>query len=580
MPPIANTNTDDEVSPGVSFSDASLQARSIAGSIGRIRYYSGESVIGSSKKGRIYLEKEKYLNDLSFEDAEKLHGWLDNPENICNSNIHKAYKDNGFIVLYSKNTLQNDNINIEDFKKGIKLGSYQLKNFRGESFNPISGALTLQYNSIRFPEIEFIVSGKPNVGDIPLKKMTNGILAYWGSYMSIAKPESIRSVLVSYVNDTQSEPFICGFNVDYTPEKSDVFNCISSAWRKSCVRLVEVLRQHERITQIRNRHTTVHSKKHFSKNKKGIYIDHNIPFSCEVECYGKDKKTVAIVSNKLGDEIGMSHDASLTSGIGFPIEIQTPILFGKRGEICVANLCNTLIEHDFKIDKTCGLHIHLDGSGLGLREPSINSGKKRPKELISMYLFYRLFDSIIISFLPSTRRNNRYCASMDSIAEYNGRGIRPETISNSFEDMKSIKSLKMFMMYWYKTSDESQLVDIIRSRYTPTRYYGANFHSLLKDNHFEVRYHSGTLNYEKILYWIDLHGKILSKCISGEINENWLKCIKESGMDIDGMTQSLYLILRLNNDEIEYFDDRRQKFKDVVSSEEILIDKTKKSSVA
>ena len=227
------------------------------------------------------------------------------------------------------------------------------------------------------------------------------------------------------------------------------------------------------------------------------------------------------------------------------------------------------------VDKTCGMHIHLDGGDM-IKKYSIKSGQERPDKMFSLYLFHRLFEDVIVSFLPSTRRLNRYCAQFKNGVEYDGRSLKFEGVKDSFNKIKKMKTLGDFALYWYKVRNMSEVHDAQYRRYTIYRYMGINFHSLIRDNHIEVRYHSGTINYEKILYWIDLHGCIFEACMNGDINEGVLTEILKNNQSLEQLTQTMFSLLQLNNDTKEYLLHRQSRFIGMEDTDEILIDKTKK----
>lgn len=315
------------------------------------------------------------------------------------------------------------------------------------------------------------------------------------------------------------------------------------------------------------------TKAHQEK-RKGSYVKHSIPFSCEIECYGKNEDVVAKLSKEIYSSIGMSRDGSLTSEIGYPIELQTPILSGRTGEVLIAETCTKLIENNFIVDKTCGMHIHLDGSTILPKH--VRDENKRPDAVINLYLFHRIFEQVIESFLPSTRRNNNYCAKFSDGIDWRGNVITHSSINDSFHELGDIPDYVEFVKWWYKTDNVDYASYHMHERYTASRYFGANFHSLLKDNHFEIRYHSGTKNYEKILYWVDLHGSIVQKCADGSITTDNLRNIFDSNFDLSKLTQAMFSLIDLHEDTIEYLYSRQKGFLDVKESDEILIAKTKK----
>ncbi len=336
----------------------------------------------------------------------------------------------------------------------------------------------------------------------------------------------------------------------------------------------------ERRNELQTRKPNTLTNTFFSKIK-GEYIDSTVPFAVELEMYGKDQSIVAQMSKAISKEWGVTKDGSLSSGIGYPIEIQSPILMGKKGEQSIIDTCDILNEMGFMVDNTCGMHLHMDGGTAFVRSPLIRQGKEKPVNLISLYLFHRLFEDVIVSFLPTTRRVNHYCSQFKNGAEYQGSAISFNTIDDSFKKMLSIKTLRDFELYWYKVGNDRDIDYCKNQRYTVSRYMGINFHSLLKDNHIEVRYHSGTKNYEKILYWADLHCKIIQLCASGVINQKMLTEIKNKKLNLDKLTKEMFNILGLKKDTVEYLMDRHEKFinADTKNCEEILIDKTKKVGV-
>lgn len=543
-----------------------------------IRVYPAISNLGafhSEERSSLLKRKEEYVKNITFQEAEKMHGWLRNDDNQINAiPITKKYTQNGFddkctlILLGGESSFRNEDVSFEQFVNELRIGHTIISIVPSDMYDE---------------ETYIIPYREGNNTDRLVMKETFVGKEYSKTLSFTLKPDSFYKVLIDpnmLPTKIMVKLFLDGNPYDQSVEieyhvAERALADFYRAWKFISNELRNTIFQ----TQTRNipsmRRVHEKSKKHISK-KRGLYISHDIPFSCEIECYGKDEKTVAVVAKKLGKEMGICRDRSLTTNTGYPIEIQTPILLGKRGEICIAQLCQTLIDNGFRIDKTCGLHIHLCGSKFNLRDGNVTHGLVRPDSLLNMYLFYRLFDPIIMSFLPSTRRNNRYCASMNTISEHNDRIVQADDIDNAFDIIGSMRSLEQFEMYWYKLPTPDHVRQEKGNRYTPSRYYGANFHSLLKDNHFEVRYHSGTLNYEKIMYWINLHGKIVEKCINGSINGEWLVAVKVSNLSKRRMTEELFNVLELNKDEREYFSERQDTFKHAKPTDEIMINKTKK----
>lgn len=312
----------------------------------------------------------------------------------------------------------------------------------------------------------------------------------------------------------------------------------------------------------------------FESDIKGDYVEHDVPFAIELEFYGKDKKAVAKMSHDIDDRWGLCRDGSLNSNIGYPVEIQSPILKGDAGELEVKETCEYLNKNDFSVDKTCGMHVHFSGD-------TFMTDASDPKKLISLYLFHRLFEPVIVSFLPSTRRNNNYCSQFAKGSSQRGSLYELGTVDDAFSRVVSMSTIADFEKYWYKVESDREVTHKKDERYTESRYMGVNFHSLLKDYHIEIRYHSGTLNYEKILHWVNLHGKIIELCANGSITIEKLFEIKNRGLSFNDLNTVFFEMLNLGVDTVEYLKERQATFAEAETREidEIVISKTKKLGV-
>jgi hypothetical protein len=101
-----------------------------------------------------------------------------------------------------------------------------------------------------------------------------------------------------------------------------------------------------------------------------------------------------------------------------------------------------------KVNKTCGLHVHLDAREYGYNFSQLNNNYSR---LVAV-------QSILYSMQPKSRQNNSYCKRSKT------RNIRRGS----------------------------------------ARYQGINAQSLWKYNTIEIRLHAGTTEYLKIVNWVDL----------------------------------------------------------------------------
>lgn len=149
------------------------------------------------------------------------------------------------------------------------------------------------------------------------------------------------------------------------------------------------------------------------------YDDHSDDRECECECTCSSEKglEIAIVAKS-------KHIAEI-----------------------VTKVCQALAEHDAYVNKTCGLHVHLDMRGEDVNRAFSSLVKSQ---------------NLLYGMVPMSRYNNTYC--------------KP----NKSRDMSTYGS----------------------------RYYGINPQSYSEHKTLEIRLHSGSINAEKINNWIKLLQKI------------------------------------------------------------------------
>lgn len=207
-------------------------------------------------------------------------------------------------------------------------------------------------------------------------------------------------------------------------------------------------------------------------------------YSCEIECYYPSNKILKEAISEIPKEIGICEDGSLDDN---GIEFNTPKLSGAKGKNLLQSFCETLNDKKFKVNNTCGLHIHLDGKDILETKGSIQK----------MMIFFMIYEDVIMSFLPASRRENTYCLPLSEFYHLN-------EIKNCFntEELEKV---------WYRQESKEYRDERKKDRHDRTRYAGINFHSLLAQGHLEIRYHSGTINYEKISNWIKLFILIMDK---------------------------------------------------------------------
>lgn len=193
-------------------------------------------------------------------------------------------------------------------------------------------------------------------------------------------------------------------------------------------------------------------------------------FGVEIEAYNCPMGTLAEALREEGIQVAVESynhntrnhwklvtDSSLTGGQTF--ELVSPVLEGQRGLQELKKVCWVLDACNVKVNSTCGLHIHFDAANFTLQTWK------------NIAISYKRIESVIDRFMPQSRRNNRYCRSLQTITE--------QSINNA----TSIEQLQS-------------------GAFQGTRYFKVNPQSYSRHKTIEFRQHSGSINFEKISNWI------------------------------------------------------------------------------
>ncbi len=264
-------------------------------------------------------------------------------------------------------------------------------------------------------------------------------------------------------------------------------------------------------------------------------------FSCEIEAMTHVGNWANVLYKLVPQEVGITEDGSLRNNdnlAGF--ELQTPKLAGAKGEELVRHMVTATKAVEPIINSLCGMHIHLDGAGV------VDSNRRKyPAELLQLWRTYIVFEDVIMSFLPFSRRRNDYCRPMSEAFKVN--------------DLDIIDSLAEAERFWYKERTYSGIQNAKGSQYHASRYFGANFHSLLANGHFEVRFHSGTLQAKKILEWANLHALIMDACADKAMDVAFFR-EAQATYRLNDKTNLLFDKIGLAESSRQYFRSRQKKF--------------------
>lgn len=141
-------------------------------------------------------------------------------------------------------------------------------------------------------------------------------------------------------------------------------------------------------------------------------------------------------------------------------EIVSPILSGESGISEVKKVSDILNRINCKVDKTCGLHVHIGADALGV---------KKVKSVVRRWLNN---EHHLDAIQPFSRRenNNQYCYSLARTFQASG-----------LDHCRKIETL---------------------ARYQNTRYAKLNLQAYRRHSTIEFRHHSGTTDSKKITNWI------------------------------------------------------------------------------
>lgn len=189
-------------------------------------------------------------------------------------------------------------------------------------------------------------------------------------------------------------------------------------------------------------------------------------FGIEIEALGMSRTEVVELLNANGircRDAGYTHrvetgwkvvsDASVSNGF----EVVSPPLSGEEGLAEVLKIVSLLNDAGCDVNKSCGIHVHVDAHDL------------TAQHIANVYNRYRRHEADIDRLMPNSRRadNNRYCKSLTRLCELTARHDAASTC-----------------------------------RERADRYYKVNLCSFVKYGTIEFRHHSGSLNTAKIKNWI------------------------------------------------------------------------------
>lgn len=202
----------------------------------------------------------------------------------------------------------------------------------------------------------------------------------------------------------------------------------------------------------------------------------------EIECFGFSKRIVrealqskGVLSIETGYDHNdqkkaykLGHDGSIMGENS--CEVVSPILKNLKS---LKVVCDTINEHGARVNRSCGLHIHLGAESLTL------------DQWVRVIKNYARIEAIIDSFMAVSRRanNNGYCKSIVEAAD-------------RLSDIGSFQQ--------------------IEAAFSFDRYHKVNVMSFRRHKTIEFRQHQGTTDFAKIKMWAEFLTALVNYSIDHE----------------------------------------------------------------
>ena len=261
----------------------------------------------------------------------------------------------------------------------------------------------------------------------------------------------------------------------------------------------------------------IFSQYHETVERKGAFDFSKITFGVEIECYNFMRDNLISKGSENGLNI-ISREYTHQHTNYFKIvsdssihgensnEVVSPVLKGKKGLSDLETLCNSLEEIGAKVNRSCGLHVHIGAANMS------------DEHYIRLVRNYQKLEMAIDSFMADSRRanNSRWC---QSLLGHNFTACRTKA------DVASVLNFD--------------------------RYHKVNAESYSRHRTIEFRQHQGTTNYEKISRWVMFLAKLVEYSYKNEL---------------PGMVQTIESIPFLSDEEKSYFISRREYFDTVIAN--------------
>lgn len=182
---------------------------------------------------------------------------------------------------------------------------------------------------------------------------------------------------------------------------------------------------------------------------------------------------------KLKDIAKSVFDGSITG-----TEIVTCVLKGDKGVEAVEKICKILKEREYKVEEKAGLHLHI----------GIPKGERSSDNIKKIAMIYSVAEDTIFRMLPEPRKISKFCVPIKGTKYFEG-----------IMQARNIIDIESQIYETIEPSLKKEMKMLKGERGAFKRYFGINIHSIFHRGTLEIRYHSSTIDEEKMKKWIKLN---------------------------------------------------------------------------
>ena len=213
----------------------------------------------------------------------------------------------------------------------------------------------------------------------------------------------------------------------------------------------------------------------------------NYTFGVEIECFaprgtivdnatnqGLDVRSEGYNHDDVTDHHKLVSDGSLC-GCPDPVEFVTAVLPFENVESSLKAITKTLAASNAKVNKSCGLHVHV-------ATPTLTDA-----QYCNVFVNYMHLEPLIDSWLAPSRKNNEYSRSLRSVFS---------SVMNATNPSEMARACGC------------------------SRYYKVNPMAYSRHRTIEFRQHQGTVEFEKIFNWLRFCAKLVEFSKDHRLNES------------------------------------------------------------